>query len=215
MLFILSLIGTVSFVLLFRKAMKKYAVPFYLVATAITVFFLVYRLSGNIQIPDVINKYVMKPLSQGTISTALFSIVMWIGALNRKNPVVKKLFSIRGEMSIIACILTLSHNIYFGIIFFPMLFTSPGSMSTTHFIAVCITLVLIALMIPLMVTSFITIRKKMKFASDGTTRIPSSFMLSCKYNLSSAIRLLVSVTNPSWESATSPISCAINETPQG
>ena len=117
MLFILSLIGTVSFVLLFRKAMKKYAVPFYLVATAITVFFLVYRLSGNIQIPDVINKYVMKPLSQGTISTALFSIVMWIGALNRKNPVVKKLFSIRGEMSIIACILTLSHNIYFGIIF--------------------------------------------------------------------------------------------------
>ena len=117
MLFILSLIGTVSFVLLFRKAIKKYAVPFYLVATAITVFFLVYRLSGNIQIPDVINKYVMKPLSQGTISTALFSIVMWIGALNRKNPVVKKLFSIRGEMSIIACILTLSHNIYFGIIF--------------------------------------------------------------------------------------------------
>ena len=112
MLFILSLIGTVSFVLLFRKAMKKYAVPFYLVATAITVFFLVYRLSGNIQIPDVINKYVMKPLSQGTISTALFSIVMWIGALNRKNPVVKKLFSIRGEVSIIACILTLSHNIY-------------------------------------------------------------------------------------------------------
>ena len=99
MLFILSLIGTVSFVLLFRKAIKKYAVPFYLVATAITVFFLVYRLSGNIQIPDVINKYVMKPLSQGTISTALFSIVMWIGALNRKNPVVKKLFSIRGEMS--------------------------------------------------------------------------------------------------------------------
>ena len=165
MLFILSLIGTVSFVLLFRKAMKKYAVPFYLVATAITVFFLVYRPSGNIQIPDVINKYVMKPLSQGTISTALFSIVMWIGALNRKNPVVKKLFSIRGEMSIIACILTLSHNIYFGIIFFPMLFTSPGSMSTTHFIAICITLVLIALMIPLMVTSFITIRKKMKFAS--------------------------------------------------
>ena len=46
MLFILSLIGTVSFVLLFRKAIKKYAVPFYLVATAITVFFLVYRLSG-------------------------------------------------------------------------------------------------------------------------------------------------------------------------
>ena len=121
MLFILSLIGTVSFVLLFRKAIKKYAVPFYLVATAITVFFLVYRLSGNIQIPDVINKYVMKPLSQGTISTALFSIVMWIGALNRKNPVVKKLFSIRGEMSIIACILTLSH-IYILVLYFSQCF---------------------------------------------------------------------------------------------
>ena len=165
MLFILSLVGALAFVLLFRKAIKKYAVPFYLLATAITVFFLVYRISGNIQIPESINKFVMKPLSQGTISTALFSIIMWIGALNKKNPMVKKLFSIRGEMSIIACILALSHNIYCGFIFFPMLFTAPSSMTTTHLIAVSITLVLILLMIPLMVTSFITVRKKMKFAS--------------------------------------------------
>lgn len=163
MLFILSLIGTLAFVMIFRKAIKKYAVPFYLLATAISVFILIYRLSGNIVLPEIVDKYIMKPFTQGTISTALFTIVMWIGALNRRNPLVKKLFSIRGEMSIIASILALSHNIYFGVIFFPMLFTDPSSFGTAHLIAIILTIILILLMLPLMVTSFITVRKRMKY----------------------------------------------------
>lgn len=163
MLFILSILASLAFVLLFTKIIKKYSVLFYLLATAIALFFMMYMTLGNIKIPEKIYTYVIRPLSQGTISTALFSIVMWIGALDRKNKVIKKLFSIRGEMSIIACILALSHNIYYGFIFLPTLFTNPMSMGATYLSATITTIILNILMIPLMATSFITIRKRIKY----------------------------------------------------
>lgn len=163
MLFILSIIVALALILIFRKQIKKYSVVLYVVAAAISIFFVATKINTNIQIPEGLNKYIMRPLSRAAFSTALFTIVMYIGALNKKNPIVKKLFTVRGEVSIIACILTLGHNMSYGISIFPTLFTNPTSMDVPHLLAAIISVILIVIMIPLMITSFITVRKRMKF----------------------------------------------------
>ena len=78
---------------------------------------------------------------------------------------MKLLFPIRAELSIIACILTLAHNIIFGRYHFVALFTNPKSMSFNMLLAAIVSLMLIAIMLPLMITSFPNIRKKMKYKS--------------------------------------------------
>lgn len=78
---------------------------------------------------------------------------------------MKILMPIRAELSIIASILTLAHNIIFGKYHFVTLFTAPKSMSLNMLLAAIISVVLIAIMLPLMITSFTSIRKKMKYKS--------------------------------------------------
>lgn len=72
---------------------------------------------------------------------------------------------IRAELSIIASILTLAHNIVFGRYHFVTLFTNPKSMSINMLLAAIISVILIVIMLPLMITSFPSIRKKMKYKS--------------------------------------------------
>ncbi len=93
----------------------------------------------------------------------MFTIVMYTGVLDKKKDITKKLLSIRGELSIIACILTLGHNILYGITNFAILFTNPTSFKLPKLIAAIISVILIIIMIPLMITSFPNVRKKIPF----------------------------------------------------
>ena len=90
---------------------------------------------------------------------------MYTGALKNGSKLMKLLFPIRAELSIIACILTLAHNIIFGRYHFVALFTNPKSMSFNMLLAAIVSLMLIAIMLPLMITSFPNIRKKIKYKS--------------------------------------------------
>ena len=74
---------------------------------------------------------------------------------------MKTLMPIRGQLSIMASIMCLCHNIFFGRTYFIMMFTKPDAMSAVQLAAGVISIILIAIMLPLFIMSFPVIRKKM------------------------------------------------------
>ena len=65
-------------------------------------------------------------LTQGGLAGALFNYVMLASAVPAPSLLRKKVMCIRGELSIIASILTLGHNIAYGNTYFVLLFTQIG-----------------------------------------------------------------------------------------
>ncbi|MDQ0149560.1 hypothetical protein ACFO6R_16370 [Eubacterium multiforme] len=148
----------------YSKQIKKYSIFLYVLSVIISIAFIVIlKLNLTSNFPVFINKYFINIFSRGTISLALFTIVMFTGVLNNSSNIKKKLMSIRGELSIIACIITLGHNILYGMFYFPTFFTNPSKLSTFKLIATSISLLMIILMLPLMITSFRFVRKKMRY----------------------------------------------------
>lgn len=148
----------------YSKQIKKYSIFLYVLSVMISIAFIVIlKLNLASNFPVFVNKYFINIFSRGTISLALFTIVMFTGVLNNSSNIKKKLMSIRGELSIIACIITLGHNILYGMFYFPTFFTNPSKLSTFKLIATSISLLMIILMLPLMITSFRFVRKKMRY----------------------------------------------------
>ena len=143
--FAICLILTAAGVTAFRDAIRRHSLYFYLAALALAVLGAVTPVS---------------PLTKGSLATALFAVVMYTGALPEH---LKKYWQpIRGQLSIAAGILTLGHNFAAGRIHFVQLFTAPGEMPLNYLLAAVVSLVMIALMLPLWITSFPAIRRKMK-----------------------------------------------------
>lgn len=163
---LVSIILTLLFAYSCNTAIRKHAGLFYALAVLIVVFEVVYYLTGlRDAAPKWITEYIVNPFKRGTLPTAIFMVVMYLGALDGKKPFVSKLLGIRGELSIIACILTLGHNIIYGKKQFVNLFTNPSEMKPHSLIAAIISIIMIAVMVPLMVTSFKAVRKRMSFAA--------------------------------------------------
>ena len=120
-----------------------------------------FNLGYDQKFPEWFNVYFMNMFSRGIFTTATFMVVMYLGVITKHNKLSRKLMSVRGEISIIGSLLTLSHNVVFGVKYFPMLFTNPKAMPTRELIASSITLCLLAMLIPLFITSFKVVRRKM------------------------------------------------------
>ncbi|MCR1850336.1 ferric reductase-like transmembrane domain-containing protein [Paeniclostridium sordellii] len=164
MLLIISLILTTFLSIVYYKQIKKHSTMLYIIATLIAIFFIIFMKSNlNEHIPKYISKFVIGVFSKGTISLALFTIVMCTGVLDNSFKFRQNLMAVRGELSIIACILTLGHNVLYGMYFFPTFFTNMPSLSISKIIATLLSLIMICLMIPLMITSFKSVRKKMSY----------------------------------------------------
>ena len=166
MTLITGILFTIIFYSLTKDLIKKYPVIFYLGIYAWTGFVVYYYNMGfDRNFPTWFNEYFMKRFSRGIFATASFMIVMFLGTITKHNDFSKKLMAIRGEMSIMASLLVFSHNIIFGLRYFPILFTNPSSMPQRQLIASIITIFLLLMLIPLFVTSFKTVRRKMKAKS--------------------------------------------------
>lgn len=166
MTLITGILFTIIFYSLTKDLIKKYPVIFYLGIYAWTGFVVYYYNMGfDRNFPTWFNEYFMKIFSRGIFATASFMIVMSLGTITKHNDFSKKLMAIRGEMSIMASLLVFSHNIIFGLRYFPILFTNPSSMPQRQLIASIITIFLLLMLIPLFVTSFKTVRRKMKAKS--------------------------------------------------
>lgn len=61
----------------------------------------------------------------------------------------------------VVSLIVLSHTVVFGVHYFPMLFTNPAAMPTRQMIAAIVTIILLAMLIPLFITSFKSVRRKM------------------------------------------------------
>ena len=158
MLFLLALLLAVLFSFVCRKVLKKHAVLFYIAAAAVSVAVAVWDFHG---VPAPMQNYVIGLFSRGAFATGLWCVVMWIGALPNGSAMMKALMPVRGELSIFAAILTLGHNFGFGKTYFVRMFTNPGSMKPTQLTAGILSLVMLAIMIPLTILSIPSVRKKM------------------------------------------------------
>lgn len=155
---LISIIVSTIFLLLCDKKFKKHSVIFYCVTVVLGV---VTAVLPDTIFPDWINQLITNYITRGTLATALFVIVMY-AVLIPNNSRFKKIFMrLRGEIAIVASLLILSHSFYYGKHYFVLLFTDAGSMSFTELVATIASLVMLLLMFPLTITSFLYIRKRM------------------------------------------------------
>ena len=140
--FLISLIAAILLVAIGRNFIKKHANICYILTTVLSVALVVGSYTGVIwTMPAWFTTTILPILIKSTFSTAIFVIVMYTGAFKNGSKLIKFLMPIRAELSIIAGILTLAHNMR---------------------AAAGVSIVLIAIMVPLLVTSFRPVRKLMK-----------------------------------------------------
>ena len=146
----------------FCNQIKKHPCIFYTISVLIAIGISVYyRLNLWETSPEWFTNYITIHFKKGAFSTALFILVMYTGVLNPKWNITKKLYKIRGELSIIACIIILGHVGGSDKMYFTNLFSNTSGMQIKYLIAASLTL-LILLMLPLMITSFAIVRKKIQ-----------------------------------------------------
>lgn len=158
MLILLALFLAAGFVALCRNALKTHSNLFYLIAAAVTLLVGLFDFSF---LPVFLQNSLLALFSRGAFATALWIIIMWTGALKNGSKLIKKLMAIRGELSIFASVLTFGHNIFYGKTYFIRLFTDAASLPWTQRIAAMISLAMILLLLPLTITSFPAVRKKL------------------------------------------------------
>lgn len=167
MYLIISLILSLIFVLVLNEQIKKYSNIFYLLATILTICIcFYYQFNLKDVFPSWFTKYIINIFKRGAFPTALFIIVMYTAILNKKWIITKKFYKVRGEIAIIASIITLGHNFVYGFTgkkHFINLFANLQETELKYIIAKIISLVMIFMMIPLMITSFKSVRKNMDY----------------------------------------------------
>lgn len=94
----------------------------------------------------------------GILAEALFAVVAYTGCLPSKWKVTHRLKSIRAELSVMGCIISIGEVLYFAPQFISLF---NGELSVGREIATIATIILVVLMIPLMLTSFYCVRANM------------------------------------------------------
>ncbi|MBP1736230.1 MAG: hypothetical protein H6Q60_111 [Oscillospiraceae bacterium] len=163
MLLLLALCISFAFIITCRVLIRKRPAVFYAAAVIIAVLVFLATSTGAVtELPKWVQYWIVGLFSRGALATALFIFVMYAGALPTGSRLIKVLMPIRAELSILAAILTLCHNATYGTTYFVFMFTKPALLSSNQFAAGVITIILICLMVPLTITSFPAVRKKMK-----------------------------------------------------
>ena len=160
---LISFLLAVLFVAVCGNSLRRHPVPWYLAALAAAVATPVLSLTGaSAAFPPLIRTWVWPLFYRGGLAGALFLIVMWTGALPNGSPLMRRLMPIRGELSILAGLLTLGHNAANGPTYFKYLFTDPARLPLPTLLAAVCSLLMLCIMLPLWVTSFRCVRKRMK-----------------------------------------------------
>lgn len=159
MRFIVALVLSFALIWACAKPLKKYPIPFYIGAIAmIGVYF--WGTSVGMR-GDAWSLF--QPLMQRcALAFLLFSIVMFVGVLGEKNPLRTHLMPIRRQLSILACIFTVGHIVFYGASYIPRIsgaFT--GNLAFSLGLAALIT----TLMAVLCVTSFQIVKHGMSAAT--------------------------------------------------
>ena len=158
MLLMTALIVSVLFVRFFRHSLEKHPYPFYIGAGILSLFMFLGDFSNA---PIWLDHMVISLFSRGALGTALFTIVMYTGTLKKGTRRREELMKVRGELSILAAIFVLVHNLTYGRIYLQMIFTGTKKLAMNEIAAAILSLVMMGIMLVLTVTSFPQVRKRM------------------------------------------------------
>jgi DMSO/TMAO reductase YedYZ heme-binding membrane subunit len=164
------------------KSIKRHATAYYTVCAipfALVAIPFVGRLLGiemmNLGRIPFLGSVLMDYIHAGTLGFPLLIIVMYTGALNPKNPVAKKLLSIRKELSVLSGFPILTHSLIRVTNTFPRALDyfvgspAPATSATNAWgaglsnFSFVLGVLMLALFLPLWITSFDFVRKRMGY----------------------------------------------------
>lgn len=160
MIFLISLCIALLFVTSCSKALIKNPVPFYIGATIIALLSIVVTWS-KIEIPFLLKEYILPIIGRGGFTGALFVIVMYAGAFPSRSLGVKIFMPVRGQISIIASIIGIGHAITYSKPYISLVANNKGNMNSVTVAFIADSILLSLVMLPLFITSFISVRRKM------------------------------------------------------
>ncbi|EHL14002.1 hypothetical protein HMPREF9624_01778 [Oribacterium asaccharolyticum ACB7] len=159
MIVILTLLCSLAFFHFFGKALKKKPAVLYGICILLSLVSIFYPREGGLPFLDFFFKKIMQ---RGVLAGSLFIWVMLAPVLPRSFSGRKTIYLLRGEMAICASLITLAHNLAFGGKYFGALFLGQGHISLMELHAAIVSCLMILLLIPLTITSFQTVRRKMQ-----------------------------------------------------
>lgn len=154
MSFVIVLAATAAFCLLFKGAIRK--VPAFLYAVALLLSAL-YALTSYMVLPFWLQQLLFLLMQKGTLATALFVVVMYMGVFKDNDMVKHRLLPIRATLSIVASMLILGHVAKYLIAYGPRFLALDALVQCGLVLGIAC----LALMIPLAVTSFNTVKRRM------------------------------------------------------
>lgn len=97
-----------------------------------------------------------------TLAFAFFTIVMFAGVFSERSRIRIRILSIRGQLSIAACILALCHIVYYVYTYFFQVIQATGGVPTANLaISFVISGLLLILFTMLLITSFNAVKRRM------------------------------------------------------
>ena len=162
MILTITLLCSLAFFHFFGKAVKKKPAVLYGICILLSLVSIFYPREGGLPFLDFFFKKIMQ---RGILAGSLFILVMLAPVLPKSFSGRKTIYLLRGEMAICASLITLAHNLAFGGKYFGALFLGQGHISLMELHAAIVSCLMILLLIPLTITSFQTVRRKMQAKS--------------------------------------------------
>ena len=159
MILTITLLCSLAFFHFFGKAVKKKPAVLYGICILLSLVSIFYPREGGLPFLDFFFKKIMQ---RGILAGSLFILVMLAPVLPKRFSGRKTIYLLRGEMAICASLITLAHNLAFGGKYFGALFLGQGHISLMELHAAIVSCLMILLLIPLTITSFQTVRRKMQ-----------------------------------------------------
>ena len=162
MILTITLLCSLAFFHFFGKAVKKKPAVLYGICILLSLVSIFYPREGGLPFLDFFFKKIMQ---RGVLAGSLFILVMLAPVLPKRFSGRKTIYLLRGEMAISASLITLAHNLAFGGKYFGAVFFGQGHISLMELHAAIVSCLMILLLIPLTITSFQSIRRKMQAKS--------------------------------------------------
>ena len=162
MILTITLLCSLAFFHFFGKAVKKKPAVLYGICILLSLVSIFYPREGGLPFLDFFFKKIMQ---RGILAGSLFILVMLAPVLPKSFSGRKTIYLLRGEIAICASLITLAHNLAFGGKYFGALFLGQGHISLMELHAAIVSCLMILLLIPLTITSFQTVRRKMQAKS--------------------------------------------------
>lgn len=160
MVFLISLCLALIFALVCGERLKKNPVPFYIGAVVLSVISIALTWA-EITMPTLVDDWFIPIVAGGGFTGALFVIVMYAGAFPNRSLGAKTFIPLRGPLSIIASIIGIGHSIAYGLSYYKMALNGFSGVRVSVVVFVVISVVMELIMLPLFITSFVCVRRKM------------------------------------------------------